>query len=86
MYRLTPPTATYKAGPDGTFWGRVSNQTGLAVVIYDDGRVVTLQQAPSSGDEGVVKVWPGGRTYDITDTEAETLIEAGYSANVAVVA
>lgn len=79
MYRFTPPTATFRAGADGTFWGRVANLTGLAVVLHTDGRVTTVATAPAASDDGIDTVWPGGRTYDISDEQAATLIDAGYS-------
>jgi len=81
VYRFTPPTTTYRAGTD-SLWGRVKNNRGLAVVLYADGRVVTVQDAPSTTDASVTTVWPGGRTYDLTAAQAALLIEAGYSANL----
>jgi hypothetical protein len=81
VYQFTPPTTTYRAGTD-SLWGRVKNNRGLAVVLYDDGRVITSQDAPSSSDAGVSAVWPGGRTYLLTDEQADVLTEAGYSANL----
>lgn len=84
MYYFTPPTEQYRVGTD-SLWGRVKNDRGRAVVVYDDGRIVTVQMAPSHTDDGVVSVWPGGRTYEITDEFAAQLIDAGYSQNVEVV-
>ena len=84
MYHFTPPTTTYRAGTD-SLWKRVKNDRGLAVVLYDDGRVATVAEAPSSSEDGVTTVYPGGRTYTLTDAEAAPLIEAGYSPFMAVV-
>lgn len=84
MYHFTPPTTTYRAGTD-RLWKRVRNDRGLAVVLYDDGRIATVSVAPSAEDDGVATVYPGGRTYTLTDAEAEPLIEAGYSPYLAVV-
>lgn len=78
MYRFTPPTTTYRVSRDDLLWTRVKNDRGMAVVQYDDGRITAVTQAPSAGDAGVTAVWPGGRTYDITDAQATTLTEAGY--------
>ena len=81
MYRFTPPTVNYRRGTD-PLWGRISHAVGQAVVIYTDGRIVTTSSAPSATDDDVDRVWPGGRTYEITDAEAELLIAAGYSSNL----
>lgn len=85
MYHFTPPTTTYRAGSD-TLWGRIRNDRGRAVVIYDDGRIVTVDLPPSAGDDGVSAVYPGGRTYTLTDAEAAPLLEAGYTPYLEVVA
>ena len=77
-YNFTPPTTTFKAGTD-SLWGRVSNTRGRAVTVYDDGRVLASDLAPAADTDGVTSVYPGGRTYTITDAEAQTLIDAGYS-------
>ena len=81
MYLLTPPTESYKTGSH-SLWGRISHTRGFALVVYTDGRVTALREAPSATEESVLWSWPGGRTYEITDEQAEVLIEAGYSANV----
>ena len=78
MYRLTPPTETYRSGND-RLWGRVPRTRSRAIVVHTDGRITTTLEAPSADDDGIDRVWPGGRTYEITDTEAAALIEAGYS-------
>jgi hypothetical protein len=85
VYHFTPPTTTYRAGTD-SLWGKVSNNRGLAVVLYDTGRIDTLSVAPSAGDDGITSVWPGGRTYTISDADAALLTAAGYSANLEVIA
>ena len=78
-YQFTPPVRDYRAGPPSDrLWGRVKNAAGLAVVLYDSGRVVTLDVAPSHSDDGVAAVWAGGRTYTLTDEQALTLSDAGY--------
>lgn len=82
-YRFTPPTKKYPVGQDSdALWGRITNDVGMAVVVYTDGRVITTSSAPSTSDDGVSLVWPGGRTYTISDGEAALLTEAGYSANL----
>lgn len=78
MYRFTPPTTTFPAGPEGSFWGRFKNTRGLAFVLYDDGRVKTPEVAPSHSEDGVLQVWLGGHTYEITDEMAALITEAGY--------
>lgn len=78
MQRFTPPTTTYPLGREGTLWGRMKGRRGIAVVLYTNGRVASADVAPSASEDGVLTVWPGGRTYDITDAEAAILTEAGY--------
>lgn len=84
-YRFTPPTTTFRAGTD-SLWGRVKNARGRAVVLYDSGRVSVADEAPSQSESGVVSVWPGGRTYDVTDEQATILAEAGYGSFLSEVA
>lgn len=85
MYLLTPPTETFKAGTD-RLWGRVPRTRSRAIVVYSDGRIITTLDPPSAGDSGIETVWPGGRTYEISDESAALLTEAGYAAHLEVVA
>jgi hypothetical protein len=85
VYRLTPPTESYKTGSD-SLWGRIAHTRGLALVVYTDGRVVTTASCPSTSEEGVDKVWPGGRVFEISDADAATLTAAGYSSCLELVA
>ena len=84
-YRFTPPTTTFRAGTD-SLWGRASTARGRAVRLSDSGRAAVADEAPSRGEAGVVSVWPGGRTYDVTDEQATILAEAGYGSFLSEVA
>lgn len=84
-YRLTPPTRDYPVAERDPLWRRVDNQQGLALVRYSDDSIATVLEAPDATTSGVTTVWPGGRTYDITDEEGTLLIAAGYSDYVEVV-
>ena len=90
MPKLTPPTATlvpvispvvpkYKQRPFAYF--KPSIPRGSNIWFWTNG-VISTAQPPlwikTDTQPGVLKVYYGGRTYDISQDEANILIDAGF--------
>ena len=76
-YLLTPPTRRDSATHDGdSIWSRVKVDRGRCLRIHTDGTVTLTDVAVA--DDTVLRYWPGGRTYTISDADAATLTAAGY--------
>ena len=83
-YRFTPPTV--EEGPAGfgrLFWRyRITR----ADTILVNGTVVTAVRTP--GVDQTLEAdyyYLGGHVYDITQTERDILVSAGYAANISIV-
>ena len=84
-YLLTPPTLKDAASHDDrdSIWSRVRVDRGRCLRIHTDGTVTVTDVAYA--DDTVLRYWPGGRTYTISDEDAATLTAAGYASNLTAI-
>lgn len=86
-YLLTPPTRPEPVSADARdhLWSRVVVQRGRCLRLHTDGRV-TVVDVVDPDDATVLRYWPGGRTFIVSDADAATLTAAGYGANLTPIA
>lgn len=81
MPTLTTPTAEQGIESDHPLWGRYRLKRGLTLLV--SGSTVIQTQYPNQEDLDLYDhVYLGGRSYDITSSEAAVLTAAGYGAYI----
>lgn len=77
MYRLTPPTSKEAWPVADRLFGRVGAPRGVSLLVT--GPIVVAVQFPSQEEQAEAdRVYLGGHEYEISDIDAQVLIDAGY--------
>jgi hypothetical protein len=79
---FTPPTHEVAVESRHPFWRRDTDTVGRTVLKLADKQYVTVDDPSNEQIAASVLPYLGGRTYYISDLEADDLIAAGYGAYI----